>query len=614
MIVFYLLIHAFRGYWKDPKLIIASDVIEYYSYLPATFIYNDLTLKFKEHKDVQNRIWGHQLENGNYVIKVSMGLSLMYAPFFLAGHAVASMTGFPADGYSIPYAAGLTMSSVFFFILGLIVLRKFLLHFYSDETTAIVIALVAIATNLTMYLTMVPAFPHTYSFFLIAAFLLLTLRWHRKASFRNAILLGLTYGMITLIRPTNAIIVLVFILWNVTGYQALKERINLFLQNWKSIVLILLFTLIVWVPQMVYWKLITGHIFYYSYNDEGFFFLQPKIWSVLFSYRKGWLLYTPAMALAVIGLYHLYKTQKHMFLGIVLFLIVNVYVISSWWCWWFGGSYGHRAFIDSYSLMAIPLAALIQVNLNRSLKYKVFMYILAGFLIFHNLFQTVKYTNTAIHWDSMSKLAYYETLWKLNATSLYFDLLIPPDYESARKGLPEQTEMLMYKNQRNSVPLEAAMADRDFAELFYQPFEEGNFLHNENFSEFLDTTVRHSCSASFAIHAEREFLPGYFTNFETLNSLNLSYIAADYYFFVRDAVPKDGIGLVMSVDKGDECVLYFYDTADRYDLKMNQWNLLHFIIAFPQGMEGNDTFGCYLWNKARMSSGFIDDFRVYGIR
>jgi hypothetical protein len=45
--VCYLLVHVYKGYWKNPEQIIASDVIEYYSYVPATFIYNDLTLKIQ---------------------------------------------------------------------------------------------------------------------------------------------------------------------------------------------------------------------------------------------------------------------------------------------------------------------------------------------------------------------------------------------------------------------------------------------------------------------------------------------------------------------------------------------------------------------------------------
>ena len=32
--------------WKSPKNIIVNEVLSYYGYLPATFIYNDITLEF----------------------------------------------------------------------------------------------------------------------------------------------------------------------------------------------------------------------------------------------------------------------------------------------------------------------------------------------------------------------------------------------------------------------------------------------------------------------------------------------------------------------------------------------------------------------------------------
>jgi len=35
--------------WKNPTRVIQWDVIDYYGYLPAAFIYHDISLKFKDH-------------------------------------------------------------------------------------------------------------------------------------------------------------------------------------------------------------------------------------------------------------------------------------------------------------------------------------------------------------------------------------------------------------------------------------------------------------------------------------------------------------------------------------------------------------------------------------
>ncbi|MFO7610005.1 MAG: hypothetical protein R6X35_12570, partial [Candidatus Krumholzibacteriia bacterium] len=45
----------------------------------------------------------------------------------------------------------------------------------------------------------------------------------------------------------------------------------------------------------------TGQFVFNSYMEEGFFFLKPKFFHGLFSYRKGWLVYSPVMTMAIIG-------------------------------------------------------------------------------------------------------------------------------------------------------------------------------------------------------------------------------------------------------------------------------------------------------------------------
>ncbi len=597
-------------------MVISSDVIEYYSYLPATFIYHDLTLKFKETDPDYffNKVWGQKLENGNYVIKVSMGQAILYSPFFFLGHILAHASSYPEDGYSVPYAAGLTLSSLVYFLLGLILLRKFLLKYFSELTVTLILFVLSLGTNITMYLTMVPAFPHSYNIFLFSAFLLLTDRWHEKPGYINSILLGLVAGLIALLRPTNSILIIVFILWNIQEMKDLTVRVKTFLTNRKFIALIVIFCILVWVPQFIYWKIITGHLFYYSYGEEGFFFLHPKIWKVLFSFRKGWLLYTPVMAVACIGFIYLFRMYRKLFPGIAIFFILNLYIISSWWCWWFGGSYGHRAFIDSYALMALPLGAFIQHFTVKSIRNKIAVIVLFLFLVFHNIFQTVQYSNTAIHWDSMSKLAYFETFGKLNATTLFFDLLEPPDVENALKGLPERTQPLIFTNLKNILTMESMMQGREYLQLFYEDFEHQDATHNEDFSKYLNRSVSRSCNTSYALNSEQMYLPGYQINLMELNNEHYSYIAADYYIYTSDTIAHNGLGLVMSVEDRDICSVYHFEPADRFPLKENTWNLRHFIIQCPITSNNDAIFKCYIWNIDGKSRGYIDDLRVYGIR
>ena len=76
--------------WKERELLY-WDVVSYYAYLPATFIYKDLSLKFIDNYSGEHEFvfWPSTAPNGNYVIKTSMGLSYLYAPWFFIGHLIA---------------------------------------------------------------------------------------------------------------------------------------------------------------------------------------------------------------------------------------------------------------------------------------------------------------------------------------------------------------------------------------------------------------------------------------------------------------------------------------------------------------------------------------------
>ena len=224
----YLGVHLKFDIWKRSESVISNDVIDYYAYLPATFIYKDISLRFKEQvgEDVGVKIWGFEQENGKYLIKMSMGLSMLYTPFFLIAHLVALIGPAEANGYSAPYSLALIFASLFYFLAGLVFLKKFLSNFFDQHSIAITLLIIALGTNLNYYLSKEAAMSHSFSFFLFSAFLFLSNKWHVNKKTKYAIFLGLIFGFISLIRPTNSLIALVFIFWNVDSFSALKSKVS----------------------------------------------------------------------------------------------------------------------------------------------------------------------------------------------------------------------------------------------------------------------------------------------------------------------------------------------------------------------------------------------------
>ncbi len=418
--------------------VIIWDIKSYYAYLPATVIYKDLSLGFMDEnpEKFSKWLWPITTPTGDKAILTTMGLSVMYSPFFFVAHGFAlSNDRYEADGYSYPYHIALTFSVYFYFILSLVILRKLLKKHFTEPAISLTLLAVAAGTNLLHYLTLEAPMSHGYSFFLIVLFLFVLERWRENFVLKYIISLGFIAGLISLIRPSNALVIILIPLYEVTSGSSLRKNFLALIKHWPQILVFAVCGILVWLPQLFYWHNVSGKFFYFSYSevDSSFFFNHPRIFNVLFSYKKGWFVYTPIMLLATSGIYFLIKQKNPFSWAVMIYFILNLYILSSWWSWWFGGGYSNRAFIDSYGLMAFPLAAL----LNQFRKSKITTWTLSGLviiLIAYNIFQSQQYRRGTIHWFWMNKEAYWEGFLTLNPTCKYWNILNQPDVQMARRG------------------------------------------------------------------------------------------------------------------------------------------------------------------------------------
>ncbi|MEN8158183.1 MAG: hypothetical protein ABFS10_14620 [Bacteroidota bacterium] len=419
--------------------VIHWDIISYYSYLPATFIHGDVTLGFLDDKEFNNdnKFWPTRLENGNRLILTSMGLSILYSPFFFMAHGLAPLFNKAPDGFSSIYQLFLVLSSLFYVMMGLLLLRRLLLKYFTPLTTALTLLLVGLGTNLFFYTVHEGPMSHGYSFALITLFLTLVIKWYSQPTYRTSIWIGLVYGMIVLVRPSNIIVGILFLGWGVTGMKLVGQRGGLLLKQYRHLLLMMVLFIVPWIPQMVYWKVVTGSLLFNSYGPSGssFYFGSPHIFDVLFSFRKGWYLYTPVMMVATAGLYFLGKRHREMVWPITLYLVVEIYLLASWWSWWNGGSFGLRSFVDLYGVMALPLAALVEVALKARKQIKVATVAFLFFLLYMNQYQTHQYTKGYIHHTGMTREAYFLNFLSFRPDGKSWHMLSMPDAELARLGI-----------------------------------------------------------------------------------------------------------------------------------------------------------------------------------
>ncbi len=127
-----------------------------------------------------------------------------------------------------------------------------------------------------------------------------------------------------------------------------------------------------------------GEWIVYSYEEQGFTWFPPHIEDVLWSARAGWLVYSPIMIFAVVGLLMLRKRLPEVFPTVLIYCLLALYITSAWDIWWYGGSLGQRAMVQAYPLWAFALAAFWDWVSLRNWRRWVFV-LLAGACIYINL-------------------------------------------------------------------------------------------------------------------------------------------------------------------------------------------------------------------------------------
>lgn len=422
--------------WGKNK-VIDNDVVSYYAYLPAGLIFHDLNFEFtkKLPADFEGKIWLQTAPSGKPILRMTMGLAILWSPFFIAAHLFAKTMGIQALGYSWPYGLSIFIAALFYLFLGLLFLRRILLRYFSELITGITLLLVVLGTNLMYYVISEPGMSHVYSFALITLFLYYVLKWIDKPTIKTTFIMGALAGMIVLIRPVNGLVLAFPALHAISSASELKQRIT---NCWKLILLAGSTAFLMVLPQLIYWNFQTGHFFFNSYMDSGrFFFKNPHLIDGLFGFRKGWLIYTPIMGFALGGLFTLKHYAKDFLPSIASFLALFLFVVFSWWCWWYGGSFGSRPMIDIYGILAIPLAAFLSVILRSAWWKKGSIAIIILFLVYLNQFQMNQYRTSLLHWDSMTPQAYHAIFLKKNWPDGYDKMIKSPDYVKALKGEKE---------------------------------------------------------------------------------------------------------------------------------------------------------------------------------
>ncbi len=430
------LIHV--QHYDNKYRVITWDGYGYYLYLPASFIYHDFSeLKFKDAiQEKYNPTEGFyqaykNQETQKYVFKYPCGMAILWAPFFGVASLYAKVLGFEQDGFSTPYQLSILIANLVFAFIGLLVLHKTLRLLFNERITVLTMLIIALGTNYFNQAAHSSAMTHVASFMIFSIILNITfvhLQTISTAKTKWFVFLGLLIGLATIIRPTNLLIALVPSLYMFSNLRKNTLDASIMRTLLIKFCMFCIAFILAALPQLLYWKMQSGSFLFYSYeSEEGFNFFKPFFYEVFFSYRKGWLLYTPVIVFALVGFVLMYKKNRDLFIPLFVFFVINTWVICSWRTWWYGGNFGQRPFVESYSLLAFSLAYFLQYLM--SMKLFIIQTIIAMIILLFvglNQFQTWQYVTGMYSTDKMNKEFYWRIFSKTHTDKSDWDLINKP--------------------------------------------------------------------------------------------------------------------------------------------------------------------------------------------
>jgi hypothetical protein len=398
------------------------DAGGYFAYLPAVFIYHDpgrvdsLARLVQQRLPAQDhdvtRLGIHPTGNGRYISKYPLGVALSQLPWFVGAHLYSKLEGLPAVGHSWPYQEAAMLAGAAYAILGLWVLRKLLRRYYPDRVVAWAIAGIGLGTNYFVYSTHEAANAHAVLFLWQAALLYCTARWYETPERRWALGMGLFLGLATLTRFSEIIYGLIPLAWGLSSWAALRQRPLLLLRHAGQLALAAGLALAVVSLQFIFWRIASGRWILEDYTGEHFDFAHPHILDGLFSIRRGWLVYTPLVALMLVGIARLRRYVPAAVPAVLLLLPVLVYITFSWGQWWYGWGFSTRPLVSLYPLLALPLgAALASIQFDGWQRRAVHGFVLVCIML--NLWQGWQYVNNKLPGEGITWALYKERFFEV---------------------------------------------------------------------------------------------------------------------------------------------------------------------------------------------------------
>jgi hypothetical protein len=359
--------YAFKGRFSAEgcRDIIRSDGSGYYAYLPAIFLFNDPTFEESSKMELAyapykgTPLYLYKTQEGTIYNKYFPGLAVMQTPFFGLATAVSYLANKPLNGYSGTYQFILLIGSVFYFVLGVLFMFKFLNRLFPNHAFMIswMIPAFYLASTMLHYSLFRPSITHHYSIFLFALLGIFTVNLKKGVTSKRLVLIGLVLALIFLVRPTNLLVICILPALFLEKELALSVWLDLKRHLGKNFLCLLFSSAIGPLILLLVWKWESGNWILWSYSGEGFNWFNPQIFEVLFGFRIGLFIHAPITLFSIVAVgYFIFVNKIRFFTGwFLLYFCLLTGQVAALWCWDYESLFGPRAYTEHFFFILLPM-------------------------------------------------------------------------------------------------------------------------------------------------------------------------------------------------------------------------------------------------------------------
>ncbi|EKD52562.1 MAG: hypothetical protein ACD_61C00304G0001 [uncultured bacterium] len=317
------------------------------------------------------------------------GVAVLLLPFYLLAHLIALTinffgAGISTLGYGDWYQILTGVGAVIYSFLGLFFLEKVInLTVQNRKISLISSVSIFLSTSLFYYSGFDVINSHFASFFLSALFFYLFLR---KDCWEYSLLLGLIAGLMTITRPQDSIVVLIWCLSSLANYFSGKKpnHFRILMGRAKKFLTGYIFA---FSPMIIHWIILFGNPLNHPYWRGLVERVQSKpvidIFGSFFNPVTGLFYRTPLLlVLFIYFLYLLIRKENLKNLKYPLLFFLGQFLIITVQGGWAAAAYGGRMYLSSLVFFALLLGKLL---LQISKKRMAWAYLFVGTFICLNL-------------------------------------------------------------------------------------------------------------------------------------------------------------------------------------------------------------------------------------